>query len=254
MRSKTKRVLIPLPSKDFDPTEAGVTWKILSDHGVDIVFSTPDGQPAAGDPRMITGNGLGVWSSLLKAEANGLASYFEMIRSKEFMNPLPYSKLNSSCFDGIVLPGGHAPGMKEYLESMALQNLTGEFMKSRKLVGAICHGVVLAARGLGENGKSILEGYKVTALLKTQELVAWALTYLWLGNYYRTYPQTVQEEVTQKIGSSNFFISGPMPLRRDSLRNLKLGFIVEDRNLITARWPGDAHRFATRLAQRLTDS
>ena len=36
-------VLIPLPSRDFDPTEASVTWKVCSARGHRIVFATPDG-------------------------------------------------------------------------------------------------------------------------------------------------------------------------------------------------------------------
>jgi putative intracellular protease/amidase len=57
------RVLIPLPACGFDPTEAGVAWKVLSERGHEVVFATPDGKPASADPIMVTGKGLG----LLKA-------------------------------------------------------------------------------------------------------------------------------------------------------------------------------------------
>jgi protease I len=56
---------------------------------------------------MLTGAGLGIWSSLLKADANGLTAYNEMIKSKEFLNPSKWVNLQSADFDGIVLPGGH---------------------------------------------------------------------------------------------------------------------------------------------------
>jgi protease I len=35
------RVLSPLPSQDFDPTEAAVAWKVCSARGHSIVFATP---------------------------------------------------------------------------------------------------------------------------------------------------------------------------------------------------------------------
>ena len=38
-------VLMPLPACDFDPTEAAVSWQVLSAAGHDVVFATPSGQP-----------------------------------------------------------------------------------------------------------------------------------------------------------------------------------------------------------------
>lgn len=53
-------ILIPLPSTDFDPTEAGVPWRILTRVGHTVRFATPDGAQAAADPIMVTGKGLGL--------------------------------------------------------------------------------------------------------------------------------------------------------------------------------------------------
>ena len=82
-------------------------------------------------------------------------------------------------------------------------------------------------------------------MLKSQEMMAWALTGLWLGNYYRTYPESVQDEVTRCLETKKQFIAGPTPFLRDSQDNLGPGFFVRDSNFISARWPGDAHSFAT---------
>ena len=35
-----------------------------------------------------------------------------------------------------------------------------------------------------------------------------------------------------------------MPLRRDAPGKLRRGFAHRDGNYLSARWPGDAHRFA----------
>jgi putative intracellular protease/amidase len=247
------RIVMPIPLFDFDPTETGVTWKMLTQAGVKIVFATPNAQAGAADSRMITGEGLGPWSWFLKADHNGQRAYREMIESEEFCKPIAWEQISVADFDGIALPGGHAPRMKSYLESETLQKKISEFFKSSKIVGAICHGVVLAARSKDSAGKSVLAGRKATALLRSQELAAWALTCLWLKNYYRTYRETVQAEVTRNLGNPRNFISGPAPLKRDSMENLDAGFFVEDRNLISARWPGDSHRFGCAVARRLNE-
>ena len=36
-----KKILIPIPANDFDPTEAAIPWKILSENGINITFATP---------------------------------------------------------------------------------------------------------------------------------------------------------------------------------------------------------------------
>ena len=76
------RVLIPLPAHGFDPTEAAVPWKVLSERGHEVVFATPDGKPASADPIMVTGKGLGLLKSALRADANGRVAYAEMLASR----------------------------------------------------------------------------------------------------------------------------------------------------------------------------
>lgn len=245
------RILIPLPSHDFDPTETAVPWKILHQRGHVISFATPLGKMGEADARMVTGRGLGPWGALLKADAHALSAYQEMIQSSEFQKPLAWADLHHENFDALVLPGGHAPGMKEYLESSLLQKITADFFAANKVVGAICHGTVLAARSKTVDQRSVLWGRKTTALLRSQELAAWLITALWLKNYYRTYPETVESEVKRQLKSSADFVAGPWPLQRDSLENPGAGFVVEDGLYISARWPGDAHCFGLSLARHL---
>ncbi|MGH8738869.1 MAG: hypothetical protein ACREVC_16055, partial [Burkholderiales bacterium] len=40
------------------------------------------------------------------------------------------------------------------------------------------------------------------------------------------------------------FERGPLAILRDSPEHLERGFTVRDGNYLSARWPGDAHRFA----------
>ena len=243
--------LIPLPSRDFDPTEAGVPWRSLRAQGHRVVFATPDGKPGEADPKVLTGEGLGVFAPFMRADSLGRAAYAEMIQCAEFRRPMPYKDIVAAQFDGVLLPGGHAPGMRPYLESRLLQLIVVEFFERKLPVAAVCHGVLLAARSEAAPGRSVLFGRKTTALTRQMELTAWALTRFYLGDYYRTYPTTVEDEVRSVLAKPDDFITGPLPVRRDSPTRLNTGFTVRDGNYLSARWPGDAHRFASEFAAML---
>jgi protease I len=245
-------VLIPVPSAGFDPTEVAVPWKTLRALGHRVQFATPDGKPAAADARILTGRGLGVLARVLMADANGRKAYAEMASSAEFLHPISWSEARIADVQALLLPGGHAPGMKPYLESTVLQTLVAAAFAAGMPVGAICHGVVLAARSRGPDGRSVLHGRKTTALTKPMELTAWSMTCAWLGNYYRTYPTTVEDEVTAALGTPGAFVRGPTSSRRDAPDQLERGFTVRDGQYLSARWPGDAHRFAAEFAGMLT--
>jgi protease I len=248
-------VLIPLPRTDFDPSEAGVSWRILTDAGHRCRFATPDGRPARADERMLTGAGLGLLAPLLRAQAGAIADHDRMTQSAEYRSPLAYDELaaalDAASFDALLLPGGHAPGMREYLESTTLQSTVAHFFAAGRPVAAICHGTVLAARSRGADGRSVLHGRRTTGLTRQLEMLAWRLTRHRLGDYYRTYPRTVQDEVAAALRSPADFLVGPPALLRDSDRHPGFGFTVRDGAWLSARWPGDVHRFAREFAAML---
>lgn len=237
-------ILMPLPTEGFDPTETAVPWKVLTKEGKEVRFATPGGKPGDADPIMVTGKGLGILSGLLRANEDARQSYARMTADSKFQKPLMWKDLRASDFEALVLPGGHAPGMREYLESSILQNIVVDFFRAGKPVGAICHGVVLACRSLdAKTGKSVLFDKKTTALLKSQEMAAWMLTRVWLGSYYRTYPTPVETEVRGTLSDPGHFLQGPTPVKRDTESNTSGSFTVTDGSYVSARWPGDAHKF-----------
>lgn len=241
-------ILVPIPDEGFDPTETGVPWRTLRRDGKSVIFATPTGKIGRADPRILTGEGLGILAAVLKADENGLAAYQEMAESAEFQRPLSYAEVRAESFDGLILPGGHAKSMRPYLESNRLQSIVSDFFARGKPIGAICHGVLLAARSSRLDEKSVLYGKRTTALTKFMELTAWALTCFSLGSYYRTYPTTVEDQVCSMLASRDDFIRGPMSMVRDSPDNMSAGFAVRDGNYLSARWPGDAHRFSSEFA------
>ncbi|MDQ3157563.1 MAG: type 1 glutamine amidotransferase domain-containing protein [Actinomycetota bacterium] len=240
-------ILTLLPSTGFDPTEAAVPWRALVEAGIEVRFATPDGRVAAADERLVTG-GFSVLDPVLMTKSDSLEAYRAMAASPEFRAPMSYAEVALGPDDGLLLPGGHDKGVKTLLESEAAQAIAADAMTRGLPVGAICHGVVLLARAIDPaTGKSVLHGRRTTALTKSLELSGWQLTRLRLGDYYRTYPQTVQDEVVSALASSSDFDAGPLLARRDSARHTDRGFTVRDGNYLSARWPGDAHTFAHRF-------
>lgn len=245
------QILMPLPSRDFDPTESAVPWRVLTEAGHEVVFATPDGRPAEADPITLTGRGLGPWRPILRARADAREHYAAMTASPAWARPLRYEALEAVTADGLALPGGHAPGMKPYLESAALQRFVARHVAAGRPAGAICHGVVVLARCTHPaTGAPLLAGRRVTALTRSQELSGWLMTALWLGRTFRTYPQTVQAEVVQALGDPARFEEGPFAVGKDGPERAS-GFVVRDGALVTARWPGDAWTFAAALRDLL---
>ena len=250
-KNKAKKILIPLPSYGFDPSEVAIPWKLLNAKGFEITFATPEGKVAAADRIMLYGEGLGLFRSILKARQDAVDAYAKMIQSKAFLQPLAYADLKESDFDGLLLPGGHDKGVKEYLESEKLQKLSVDFFKQKKAVGAICHGVVVLARSIDPKTKqSVLYNYKTTALLASQEILAYQLSRLWLKDYYLTYPgKTVEAEVSATLKEKSNFKKGNLGMSRDSKKHLNRGFFVLDQNYLSARWPGDVYNFSRAYAK-----
>lgn len=244
------RVLMPLPDRDFDPTETAVPWRLLTREGHQVVFATEQGgAPPAADARLLDGS-LGK----LGPAAEPRAWYDEMAKSPEFARPIAWSAIDPAAFDGLVLPGGHAPGMKQYLGSSLLQEKVREFWRTGRPVGAICHGVLVLARTRDpETHKSVLAGARTTCLPKYMERGAYLMTFWKLGRYYRTYPAYVEDEVRGALDDPRAqFERGPLVVSKRGTADDDVGaFIVEDGRYVSARWPGDAYLFARRFAARL---
>jgi putative intracellular protease/amidase len=240
------KVLMPLPDRDFDVTEVAVPWRLLRDAGHDVVFATEAGGEAPqADPRLLDG----VLFGQLGAAAEPVAWYRELERDEAFRDPVSWVTLDPNEYDGLLLPGGHAPGMRQYLGAEVLRRKVAEFWTTERPVGAICHGVLVLARTVDSaTGRSVLRGQTTTCLPRYMERSAYLLTAWRLGRYYRTYPQYVEDEVVAALGGRAGFQRGPRVLTtRGTATNDTPAFVVEDGRYVSARWPGDAYLFAKRF-------
>jgi putative intracellular protease/amidase len=244
------RILVPLPDNDFDITEVSVPWKLLSRAGHKIVFSTENALVPRGDPLLLSG----VVFGQLGAEPEARAFYKEMERSPDFLSPIKYRDIEVDEHDALLLPGGHAPGMRQYLGSTELLEKVSLFWRTGKPVAAICHGVLLLARSQDpETNRACLAGYRTTCLPKYMERTAYAATFWKLGRYYRTYPAYVEDEVRASLDRpAEQFVRGPISLfAKGTEHDDSAAFVVEDGKYVSGRWPGDAYLLAKRLIARL---
>lgn len=241
---RVARIWIPLPDRDFDVTEVAVPWRLLTRAGHEVVFATEQGGAAPTcDPLLLSG----VIFGKLGAAGEAKAFHAEMIASPELRAPVSWRTIDPLAFDALVLPGGHAPGMRQYLGSQELQRQVAAFFTSGRPVGAICHGVLVAARA------GALRERRTTCLPRYMERSAYLLTFWKLGRYYRTYPAYVEEEVKAALADPDAqFVRGPRTLsRRGTIDDDSPAFALEDGNYVSARWPGDAYLFTRLLQQRI---
>src|SRR3984885_5765290 len=277
-------VLIPIPDRDFDPTEVAVSWHVLKANGHQVVFATESGAPGVADDIMVSGRGLDFWSALpvlgaitvvgrmLRANKDARCAYQDMLQSAEYQHPSNWSEITLDGIDALLLPGGHrARGMRSYLDSDTRKRLVVDAFCRGLIVAAICHGVLLAARSVDPTtGHSVLYGRRTTALTWKPEQGAWRiarLTRFWDRDYYRTYTEqpgqppgymSVQAEVTRALKDPSDFcdvVRGSTSWRmktsglaRDTATDSRPAFVVDDGTYLSARWPGETRTFAAALS------
>ncbi len=280
---------MPIPARDFDPTEVAVTWRLITQAGHQVLFATPSGQPGEADDIMVTGQGLDPWGMVpllrrvtvvgrvLRANRRARAAYEVLVEDPAFRFPLHWAEARRSDYDALVLPGGHrARGMRDYLESHEVQRMAVDSFSAGKPVGAVCHGVLVAARAVDPaTGNSVLFGRRTTALTWALESKAWDIarwSRFWDAEYYRTYPEgpgqragfmSVQQEVTRALARPEDFVDVPKGTpdyrrktsgrARDTPTDSRPAWVVRDGSYVSARWPGDVHSFARTFCEVLAE-
>ncbi|KAI0836196.1 class I glutamine amidotransferase-like protein [Hypoxylon sp. FL0890] len=242
---ETPKVLFMMADYGHDPTETAVPYTAFKDAGYEIQFATENGKQPRCDKKMLEG----FTQKLLGAKKQVVHLYKKMAVSEEMRNPLSWSEPDFTLdpFDLVVFPGGHEKGVRQIIESPIVHKLVVDYFPktkrpSKKVVGAICHGVMVLAESKDADGKSVIRDCNTTALPAKFEQVAYWGTRAVLGDYYKTYghgSENVEDSVKKVLANPSQFKA-----------NLNPGaFIVEDEkyNYISARYPGDTELFAEEI-------
>lgn len=227
-----KPILMPLPDHEFDPTEAAIPWSTCSSGGWNVAFSTESGGVAEGDLRRLKG----ALPGLLSASHKARSAYKRMAQDPAFQHPIPYERIDASQYEALLLPGGDAPGVRQYLDNTLLRTKVLEFWVQRKPIGAICHGILVLARTIDQRtGRSVVYGSKVAVLPKSLDRFGYLVDRWLVRHGYVMYPRCVAEEVRDCLERTQDISFGP---------SLFKPYVVHDGMLITSRWYLDAERFA----------
>jgi protease I len=248
-----ERVLLPLPAVGYECTEASVPWQVLTSAGHEVVFATPDGKPAQVDRSTSTGEGLGWLGMLFKAAKPSFAAHAAMVESSAYQAPIRWDAIEVDQFDAVVIPGGHHQEMAPFLASKVLQERIAEFAEKEKIVASICHGVPLAARSKGTDGRSLLADRRVTTVPAKSENQVQKMCSKRMGHerFGKPNPLTAEEEIRQLMAGSGELVIVRMPLLKDGPGKEERGLCFVDGNIITARMPHDSWCFAKNVAEQL---
>ena len=253
--------------------ETAIPYKIFAEAGFDVHFATENGKSPRCDSKML----YGIVGALLGANGEAKSAYHEMIATESnvggsiskphaWMSP----KFTLAEYDLVFLPGGHEKGVRQIIDSTKMHDLLADYFPTtrrskvstllgtpKRTLAAICHGVQIlaftpanSATSTGKS-KSIIHDAKTTALPAIMEESIFWLTWLFLGDYYKTYgsgSKSVQGFVEDGLDNPKQFVNSPS-------WNASVPFIVEDEtyNYVTGRFPPDAWKLARRAVEMVKE-
>ena len=207
--------------------------------------------PREADQRLLDG----VIFGRLGAYEEPKAFYRQLVERRRSSSRSPGRTCDPATTTVCSSPGGHAPGMRQYLSSTVLAGQGGRVLGAgpagrRDLPRRSRAG----PHPRSGTGRSVIAERRTTCLPKYMERGAYYLTAWRLGRYYRTYPAYVEDEVTAALTTPSQFVRGPRSQRRGTATDDSAAFVVQDGNYLSARWPGDAYLFAERFRRLLEET
>lgn len=144
-----------------------------------------------------------------------------MSTSPEWLTPLSWSTPTFTLhpYDLVFLPGGHEKSVRQIIDSKRVHALLVDYFPQTvkpeaggggaKVVGAVCHGVMVLSEAKDEAGRCPIWECVTTALPARFEQVAFWGTRLFLGDYYKTYgvgSDDVEHAVSSPSSLSSFLL------------------------------------------------
>jgi putative intracellular protease/amidase len=195
--------------------ELATPYYILQNAGYEVEIASPKGgevpfDPRALDPKEIT-------ESVKKFRVDEVAM-------QKFNNSKKISGVDFTDYKAIFFPGGHG-AVVDLPKDEILAAKLGDYFESGNLVAAICHGQGGLVRANKKNGKSIIDGLKLTSFSNAEENAI---------GVSKKVPFLLQSKL-EKLGGIY-----------SSADNFK-EYVVVDKNLITGQNPASSKKVAEEI-------
>ncbi|MFB4390442.1 MULTISPECIES: type 1 glutamine amidotransferase domain-containing protein [unclassified Pseudomonas] len=214
--------------------------------GYEVVIATPDGNTPALDANSITAEHF-EGSAAKLADAMRFVTTYPGMQKPKTLGEVVHSGLDS--FDGIYLPGGHAP-MVDLMQDKNLGMALRQFHASGKATGLLCHGPI-ALSSSTDNPE------KFRAAMVSDDVSAatnFAPNWIYKGYNMTVYSTTEEKSVEKFLGGDiQFYMEDALTAAGGNVLVKAPGtpFIVEDRELVTGQNPNSTHMIAEAMVRKL---
>ncbi|MDT8912384.1 type 1 glutamine amidotransferase domain-containing protein [Amycolatopsis sp. PS_44_ISF1] len=198
-------------------------WRRFTEHGAEVVVTTPDGAPAPVEKASLVPE----TASLSPEECSRLSDFLDR-HARELGAPRRADELDVSTVDGLYVPGGYAP-LAQLHTHPAVKTLLGAALDGGRPIATVCHGTA-ALLSLHEPGhRWPFAGQALTGFSDAEEdTVGMAGKLAW----------TLQAALT---GAGGEYRSGPPWAEH----------VLEHPKLITGQNPASADQVALALIEQL---
>ncbi|WP_337271113.1 type 1 glutamine amidotransferase domain-containing protein [Oryzifoliimicrobium ureilyticus] len=214
--------------------------------GYEVVIATPDGNTPALDGNSITTEHFEGDAAKL-ADAMRFVTTYPGMQKPETLGKVVQAGLDG--YDGIYLPGGHAP-MVDLMQDPELGKALRQFHTSGKATGLLCHGPI----ALSSSTDKPVEFRAAMVSGDTAAAARLASDWIYKG-YQMTVYSTAEEKSVEKFlgGDIQFYMEDALTAAGGKVRVEAPGtpFIVEDRELVTGQNPNSAHMIADAMVRKL---
>ncbi|CAM4413286.1 type 1 glutamine amidotransferase domain-containing protein [Klebsiella quasivariicola] len=214
--------------------------------GYDVVIATPDGNTPALDANSITTEHFEGSEARLADAMRFVTTYPGMQKPKKLHTVVQKGLAD---FDGIYLPGGHAP-MVDLMQDKDLGTALRQFHAAGKATGLLCHGPIALTSSTDKPAafRAAMVSGDVSAA--AEDAQGW----IYKG-YKMTVYSTAEEKSVEKFlgGDIQFYMEDALTAAGGvvQVRAPGTAFIVEDRELVTGQNPNSAHMIADAMIKKL---
>ena len=136
--------------------------KELVDAGYTVDIASPRGVKPAADPKSLE-------VAIVGADKALAFSYYITALYRELNHPLELSKIDMTEYDAVIIPGGHAP-VEDLYKDKDMGKVLFEADKSKKIIGAVCHGQGAFLSAVDSKGNWLFKGRNMTSFSDAEEI------------------------------------------------------------------------------------